>query len=456
MKETCVGRIIAISELNVEILINEEKVKYHDILYAVNGDKTIEFEVLEEDGKVVSAIPFQSVIGLKKGVNVYKKEHGLEIQYNDEILGKVFNSYGKLLDDNIIQEEVKKNVYNRNVSLEEINLNGGILWTGIKVLDFFAPMQKGFKMGLLGGAGVGKTVLIKELINNVYKGFSSNSVFVGIGERSREGKELYDEMKQAELLDKMAIVFGQMGENSAARSKAAFSGLTLAEYLRDEKEQDVLLFVDNIYRYVQAMSEINAELSRIPIENGYPANINTAISQVEERINSTAKGSITSFQAIYIPADDITDQAVQTITTHLDGQIVLDRKVSEKGLYPAVDVFSTTSKLIDIDKIGERHYRLVEETLRYYSRYRELEEIIAVLGIEELSVSDTNVFYRTRKLRNYFTQPMFVAENYTGIKGEFVDINDILDDVENILSGKYDDDDESSFLYIGKYNGRKH
>lgn len=455
MSDVCVGKIISISELNVQIMINDEKVKYHDMLYAMNKGKKIQFEVQEEDGRIASCIPFQNVVGLKKGLDVFKEKRGLEIQYSDEILGKVFDSYGNLLDESHIEEVSRRNVYNRNISLEEINLNGGILWTGIKVLDFFAPMQKGFKMGLLGGAGVGKTVLIKELINNVYKGFNSNSVFVGVGERSREGKELFDEMKDADLLDKMSIVFGQMGENSAARSKAVFSGLTLAEYLRDEKGQDVLLFVDNIYRYVQAISEVNAELSRIPIENGYPANINTAVSNVEERINSTEKGSITSFQAIYIPADDLTDQAVQTITTHLDGQVVLDRKVAEKGLYPAVDVFTTTSKLIDIDKIGERHYYLVEEALRYYSRYQELEEIIAVLGIEELSLSDRNVFYRTRKLRNYFTQPMFVAENYTGIKGEFVAIDDILDDVENILSGKYDEYDENNFLFIGKFNGRK-
>lgn len=455
MSDVCVGRIISISELNVQILINDEKVRFHDMLYAVNRGNKVQFEVLEEDGRVASCMPFQNVVGLKKGLEVYKQDRGLEIQYNDEILGRVFDSYGGLLDGGQIENVHRRNVYNRNISLEEINLNGGILWTGIKVLDFFAPMQKGFKMGLLGGAGVGKTVLIKELIHNVYTGLQSNSVFVGVGERSREGKELYDEMTEADLLDKMSIVFGQMGENSAARSKAIFSGLTLAEYLRDEKEQDVLLFVDNIYRYVQAISEVNAELARIPIENGYPANIESAVSSVEERINSTEKGSITSFQAIYIPADDVTDQAVQTITTHLDGQIVLDRKVAEKGLYPAVDVFSTTSRLIDVEKIGERHYHLIEESLKYYSRYRELEEIIAVLGIEELSQADTNVFFRTRKLRNYFTQPMFVAENYTGIPGEFVDIENVLDDVENILTGKYDEFDESNFLYIGKFNGRK-
>lgn len=451
--ETCIGKIISISELNVQILLNGEKVKFHDILCAQIKNKKIFFEVTEEDGNVVSAVPFQSVVGLKKGIDVYKTGNALDIQYNDEILGKVFDAYGNLIDGSTINQVEKRDVYNRNLSMEEININGGILWTGIKVLDFFAPMRKGFKMGLLGGAGVGKTVLIKELINNVYKGLNSNSVFVGVGERSREGRELYDEMLEADLLDKMSIVFGQMGENSAARSKAVFSGLTLAEYLRDEKGQDVLLFIDNIYRYVQAMSELNAELSRVPIENGYPANIATAVANVEERINSTERGSITSFQAIYIPADDITDEAVQVISSHLDGQIVLDRHVAEKGLYPAVDVFRTSSKLIDIDHVGERHYRLVEEVLRYYSRYRDLEEIIAVLGIEELSAADTKIFYRTRKLRNYFTQPMFVAENYTGRPGKFVEIDDVLQDVEDILNGKYDDVDEDKFLYIGKYHG---
>lgn len=448
--EKLVGKVISVSELNVRVLVEEGKIRIQNILYADVRGKRVCFEVAEEDGNVVSAIPLQSVVGLKKGTPVYRLEDNLSMQYNDELLGKVFDAYGELIDDNTIEVPHRRSIYDRTVSMEEINVNGGNLWTGIKVLDFFAPMQKGFKMGLLGGAGVGKTVLIKELINNVYKDLKSNSVFVGVGERSREGKELYDEMKEAGLLDKIGIVFGQMGENSSARSKAIFSGLTAAEYLRDEKGQDVLLFVDNIYRYVQAISEINAELSRVPIENGYPANIESAISQVEERINSTGSGSITSFQAIYIPADDLTDAAVQTIQSHLDGQIVLDRKVAEKGLYPAVDVFNTTSKLIDIEKVGEKHYRLVEATLKYYSRYRDLEEIIAVLGIEELSEEDTRVFYRTRKLRNYFTQPMFVAEQFTGIPGQFVKIDDVLKDVENILNGTYDDVDESRFAYIGK------
>ncbi len=448
--EKMIGKVIAISELNVRVLVEEGKIHIRDVLCTEIRGKRVAFEVAEEDGNMVSAIPLHSVVGLKKGAPIYKMEDNLSMQYNEELLGKVFDAYGELMDDKTIEKAERRSIYDRTISMEEINVNGGNLWTGIKVLDFFAPMQKGFKMGLLGGAGVGKTVLIKELIHNVYQALQSNSVFVGVGERSREGRELYDEMKDSGLLDKIGIVFGQMGENSSARSKAIFSGLTAAEYLRDEKKQDVLLFVDNIYRYVQAISEINAELSRVPIENGYPANIDSAISQVEERINSTGDGSITSFQAIYIPADDLTDAAVQTIQSHLDGQIVLDRKVAEKGLYPAVDVFNTTSKLIDIEKVGEKHYRLVEAVLKYYSRYRDLEEIIAVLGIEELSEEDTRIFYRTRKLRNYFTQPMYVAEQFTGIPGQFVEIDEILTDVENILNGTYDDVDESRFSYIGK------
>lgn len=448
--EKMIGKVIAISELNVRVLVEEGKIHIRDVLCTEIRGKRVAFEVAEEDGNMVSAIPLHSVVGLKKGAPIYKMEDNLSMQYNEELLGKVFDAYGELMDDKTIEKAERRSIYDRTISMEEINVNGGNFWTGIKVLDFFAPMQKGFKMGLLGGAGVGKTVLIKELIHNVYQALQSNSVFVGVGERSREGRELYDEMKESGLLDKIGIVFGQMGENSSARSKAIFSGLTAAEYLRDEKKQDVLLFVDNIYRYVQAISEINAELSRVPIENGYPANIDSAISQVEERINSTGDGSITSFQAIYIPADDLTDAAVQTIQSHLDGQIVLDRKVAGKGLYPAVDVFNTTSKLIDIEKVGEKHYRLVEAVLKYYSRYRDLEEIIAVLGIEELSEEDTRIFYRTRKLRNYFTQPMYVAEQFTGIPGQFVEIDEILTDVENILNGTYDDVDESRFSYIGK------
>lgn len=449
-----IGRIVAISDINVRIFADfPQEIKIGDILYSVVDNHTYRFEVVEIKNNTIITIPFSSVIGLKRGLEVYPSKEGLSIEYSKEILGKVFNSYGELIDNSIIENPIKRSIYSSKLTVADIDVETNILWTGIKVIDFFAPLSKGFKMGLLGGAGVGKTVLIKELINNVYKNLNSNAVFVGVGERSREGKELYDEMRESQLLDKISIVFGQMGDNPVSRSKAVYSGLTLAEYLRDQEGQDVLLFIDNIYRFVQAKSEISTELKRVPVENGYPTTMASDISEVEERINSTENGSITSFQAIYVPADDMNDEAVQNIIAHTDGQIVLDRKVAEKGLYPAINIFKTTSKLIDVEKIGEKHYHLVEQVLKYLTRYEELEEIIAVLGIDELSDDDKNIFYRSRKLRNYFTQPMFVAENYTNIPGKFVSITDVLVDVEAILTGVYDSVDESKFLYIGKYEG---
>lgn len=453
-KTESVGKIIAISDLNVKVLLyKDNKIKIRDILYFEDENKVKhKFEVIELNSNVALTIPFTSVKGLRKGIELLCEKQGLQIEYSDEILGKMFNSYGELIDDNVISEPKLKNVYDKNLSIKEIDIDGEILYTGIKIIDFFAPIEKGYKMGLIGGAGVGKTVLIKELINNIYKKFNSNAVFVGVGERSREGQELYMEMKESDLLDKMAMVFGQMGDNPCSRSKAVYSGLTLAEYLRDERKQDVLLFIDNIYRFIQAQAEISTELKRIPIENGYPTTMVSDINDIEERINSTYDGSITSFQAIYIPSDDINDDAVQAVMTHLDGQIVLDRKMAEKGIYPAINVFKSTSKAIDPEKIGYKHYKLVKVALMYFSRYEELEEIIAVLGIDELSENDKKIFFRSRKLRNYFTQPLFVSENYTGKKGKMVKIKDILTDVYDILNGKYDDVDESSFLYRGSLN----
>ena len=443
------GKIISVSDLLVEVLLSGVQVKKRDMMYAVKGEKTYRFEVEDIEGNIASLVPFSNVAGLSRGTEVYKAEEGLQMEYSDAILGRVFSPYGDPIDKKPIESQGKRTVYPDPLPLGTIDVNGSMLWTGIKALDFFAPMQKGFKMGLLGGAGVGKTVVIKELIHNVYQGLGSNSVFTGVGGRSREGRELYDEMEESGLLDKIAMVFGQMGENSASRSHAIYGGLTLAEYLRDEKNQDVLLFIDNIYRAVQAYSEISAMENRMPIENGYPATLDSDVSEIEERINSTGDGSITSFQAIYIPADDITDAAVQTIMGHLDGQVVLSRKVAEKGLYPAVDVFQTSSTLMEVERVGKRHYDLHEKVIAYLQRYQELEEIIAVLGIEELSQQDKEIFYRSRKLRNYFTQPMFVAQDFTGIPGVYVEIADVLDDVEAILNGSYDDRDEDEFFMIG-------
>lgn len=445
-----VGRVVSVSSLKVEVFMEDASAGIRDCLYAEVNGKKYWFEVEEIDGSVAAAICFGSTKGLVRGLPVYRTA-GISAPYDKRILGHIYNSYGQPIDDSDASELNRRNIYDKSLSMSQIEIDGDVLWTGIKVLDFFAPIRKGFKMGLLGGAGVGKTVFIKELIHNVYTGLQSNSVFVGVGERSREGRDLYDEMKEADLLDKISMIFGQMGDNAMSRSRAMYSGLTLAEYLRDEEKQDVLLFIDNIYRMVQANAEISTELAHMPIDNGYSSALLTEISEVEERINSTEDGSITSFQAIFIPADDLNDGAVHAISKHLDGQVVLDRKVAEKGIYPAINVFQTKSNLVDPEILGERHYRLVEETLKTLSRYEELEQIVAVLGIDELSEADHNIFYRARKIRNYFSQPMFVAEQYTGIPGEFVDIKDVLDDVEAILTGELDDVEEQEFSYIGAY-----
>ncbi len=447
-----IGKIISVSSLKVEVFLEgESEISIRDLVYIKVDGKVHWFEIAEITKNIASAISFGMTNGLTRGIDVYYAKGGIQVAYDDSILGHVFSPYGDTIDGTDIGEVNTRNIYDKSLGMNEIDINGEILWTGIKVLDFFAPMRKGFKMGLLGGAGVGKTVLIKELINNLYKGFESNSVFVGIGERSREGRDLYDEMREADLFDKISMAFGQMGDNAMSRSRAIYTGLTLAEYLRDEKQQDVLLFIDNIYRMVQANSEISTELARMPIDNGYAPSLLTEISEVEERINSTGDGSITSFQAIFIPADDMNDGAVHAISKHLDGQVVLDRKVAEKGLYPAINVFATNSIIIDPEIVGETHFKLVEDSLRCLSRYEELEQIVAVLGIDELSASDYNTFFRARKLRNYFSQPMFVAEQYTGIPGAFVKIEHVLEDVALILDGTYDDVDETEFTYIGAY-----
>ena len=444
-----VGRIISIFDISIEVVLEDKSIKVGDILQ-VKGNEKYQFEVVEISNTTAICISLESTRGIRKGSPVILASNGINVEYSDKILGRVFNSYGIPIDKKEFSSEKKRRVDHPTTTLQELNIESEILWTGIKVIDFFAPLQKGFKMGLLGGAGVGKTVLIKEIIHNVYTSLNSNAVFTGIGERSREGQELYSEMSESNLLDKMSMVYGQMGDNPVSRSKAVYAGLTAAEYLRDEKKQDVLLFIDNIYRFIQAKAEIATELKQILIGNGYPSDMASEMSKIEERINSNENGSITSVQAIYIPADDLTDESVQTIMSYMDGQIVLDRKIAELGIYPAINVFNSSSKLVDVEKIGERHYNLVEEVLKTLTRYNELEEIITVLGIEELSEEDKLIFYRARKLRNYFSQPMFVAEAYTGIPGQFVKIEDVLNDVENILTGKYDEIDESKFLFIGK------
>ena len=446
-----VGKIISIFEISVEVIVNDNTLKIGDILEAVDNSK-YRFEVIELTNTSALCISLNSTRGLKKGTVVKKIDEGIQMEYSDALLGRMFDAYGEILDGKKLNSKNKKYINGKTISMDRLTVDSEMLKTGIKVIDFFAPMQKGFKMGLLGGAGVGKTVLIKELIYNLYNASKINSVFVGIGERSREGKELYDDIVSSNLLDNMTMIFGQMSKNPVVRSKCVQTGLVAAEYLRDEKKGDVLLFIDNIYRYIQARSEISMELKEMLVGNGYPSSTAAEVSKIEERLSSTEDGTITSFQAIYIPADDYNDDAVQNVVSYMDGQIVLDRHIAELGIYPAIDVFKSTSRLVDKDKIGERHFKLIEETLRYLTRYQELEEIIAVLGIDELSDEDKNIFHRSRKLRYYFSQPLHVSEQFTNIKGEYVELEDVLNDVENILNGTYDNVDEKEFFYIGKYN----
>ena len=446
-----VGKIISIFEISVQVIVSDNAIKIGDVLEAIDDSK-YRFEVIEITNTTALCISLNSTRGLKKGTIVKKVDNGLKMEYSDALMGRIFDAYGEVLDNKEFKSIKKKYINNKTVSMKDLNVESSMLKTGIKVIDFFAPMQKGFKMGFLGGAGVGKTVLIKELIYNLYNASRINSIFVGIGERSREGKELYDDIVSSNLLDNMTMVFGQMSKNPVVRSKCVQTGLVAAEYLRDEKKGDVLLFIDNIYRYIQARSEISMELKEMLVGNGYPSSTAAEVSKIEERLGSTKDGTITSFQAIYIPADDYNDDAVQNVVSYMDGQIVLDRHIAELGIYPAIDVFKSTSRLVDKDKIGERHFKLVEETLRYLTRYQELEEIIAVLGIDELSDEDKNIFHRSRKLRYYFSQPLHVSEQFTNIKGEYVELEDVLNDVENILNGTYDNVDEKEFFYIGKYN----
>ena len=447
-----VGKIISIFDVSVTIILSSNDLVVGDILTTEDGKYS--FEIVRIDSVQATCITLNSNHGLKKGAKLIKKSDGIEMEYSDQTIGRVFDSYGNIIDGKPFKS-VNKVVNNKQtIPLDRLDIDDTPLWTGIKIIDFFAPIQRGFKIGLIGGAGVGKTVLIRELIHNISTSSSANAIFIGVGERSREGQELIEEMRENNLMDKISLVFGQMGSNPVARSKAVDTGLTIAEFLRDEKKKDSLIFVDNIYRYIQAQSEISMELKEILVENGYMANMNELISKFEERANSTKDGAITSIQTIYVPADDMNDEAVQNISSYMDGQITLDRKMSEKGLYPAINVFRSSSKLVDVSKIGERHYNLLKKVLAYLTRYDELEEVIAILGIDEISEEDKNIFYRSRKLRNYFTQPLFASESFTNMPGVTVAIEDILNDVENILNGTYDYIDELSFLYIGKYNGK--
>lgn len=420
----------------------------YDALHAKNDKETVTLEVAQHlDEHTVRTIALSTTDGLKRGGEVVATGAPISVPVGKETLGRMFNVIGEPIDDKPAPKAATAPIHRPAPPLAEQSNKTEILETGIKVVDLIAPLAKGGKAGLFAGAGVGKTVLITELINNIAKFHSGNSVFAGVGERTREGNDLYYEMEEAGVLDKTALVFGQMNEPPGARLRVALSGLAMAETFRDEGK-DVLLFIDNIYRYTQAGAEVSALLGRLPSAVGYQPNLQQEMGALQERITSTKKGSITSVQAVYVPADDLTDPAPATTFAHLDATIVMNRALTEIGIYPAVDVLDSTSSSLDPEVVGEEHYTVAREAQRILQQYKDLQDIIAILGMEELSDEQKQVVGRARRLQRFFAQPFHVAEKFTGNPGVYIKLEDTIRDAKDILAGKYDDKPESWFYMV--------
>ena len=451
------GKIIQIVGVVVDIeFAKGELPRINDALEVMCGKQKIILEVEQHLSEtVVRAISLSSTDGLARGAEVVATGKPISVPVGNATLGRMFNVTGEIIDGGEKLKDVKYMPIHRDApTLEEQSNKTEILETGIKVIDLIAPIMKGGKVGLFGGAGVGKTVLIQELINNIAKFHSGNSVFAGVGERTREGNDLYHEMKESGVLKKTALVFGQMNEPPGARLRVALTGLTIAESFRDQKK-DVLLFIDNIFRFTQAGSEVSALLGRMPSAVGYQPNLQQEMGALQERITSTKDGSITSVQAVYVPADDLTDPAPATAFAHLDSTIVLSRSLTEIGIYPAVDPLESSSTILNPEIVGEKHYQVAREVQRILQEYKDLQDIIAILGMEELSEEQKQTVNRARRLQRYFSQPMFVAEVFTGTPGEYVKLADVIDDVGEILAGKYDDKPEDWFYMVGSLKNKK-
>lgn len=421
-----------------------------DIYDAIKiGDLTL--EVQQHLGEnVTRSVSLGPTDGLKRGMAVVATGQPITVPVGEKTLGRIFNVAGEPIDGRgVVHAQKYYPIHRPSPALIEQETKPEILETGIKVIDLIAPFLKGGKIGVFGGAGVGKTVIIQELINNIAKEHGGYSVFAGVGERTREGNDLYLEMKEAQVLDKLAMVFGQMNEPPGARFRVALAALSIAEYFRDEKNQDVLLFIDNIFRFAQAGSEVSALLGRTPSAVGYQPTLAAEMGQLQERITSTKKGSITSLQAIYVPADDYTDPAPVATFAHLDSTISLERSIAEQGIYPAVDPLASTSRALDPAIVGEKHYTVTRGVQKVLQRYKELSDIIAILGVEELSDEDKITVSRARKIQKFLSQPMFVAEAFTGRKGVYVPIAKTVNSFERILNGEYDSVDEQSFYMVG-------
>lgn len=398
----------------------------------------------------VRTVALGSTDGLQRGVEVVDTGKPITVPVGEEVLGRILNVTGEPVDN---KGEIKAKKYypihRPSPDLTEQETKQEILETGIKVIDLMAPFIKGGKIGVFGGAGVGKTVIIQELINNIAKEHGGYSVFAGVGERTREGNDLYNEMKEAKVLDKLALIFGQMNEPPGARLRVALAGLSIAEYFRDEKNQDVLLFIDNIFRFTQAGSEVSALLGRVPSAVGYQPTLAAEMGALQERITSTKKGSITSLQAIYVPADDYTDPAPVTTFAHLDSTIVLERSIAEQGLYPAVDPLSSSSRALDPNVVGQEHYEIAQKIKKVLQRYKELQDIIAILGMEELSDEDKLAVNRARKVQRFMSQPFFVGEAFTGREGKYVSLAETVKGFKKILDGELDSIPEQEFYMKG-------
>ncbi|MCQ2433873.1 MAG: F0F1 ATP synthase subunit beta [Oscillospiraceae bacterium] len=452
VKRGGIGKIVQIIGAVVDVRF--QKSELPRLLNAIecdnNGQKLV-LEVAQHIGDdVVRCIAMSSTDGLVRGIDAVDTGSPIRVPVGRETLGRVFNLLGDPVDEQPAPETAERHPIHRDApSYEEQAASTEVLETGIKVIDLIAPYLKGGKIGLFGGAGVGKTVLIQELINNVANQHGGISVFTGVGERTREGNDLYNEMKESGVLEKTCLVYGQMNEPPGARMRVALSGLTMAEYFRDNEGQDVLLFIDNIFRFTQAGSEVSALLGRMPSAVGYQPTLATEMGALQERITSTSKGSITSVQAVYVPADDLTDPAPATTFAHLDATTVLSRSIASLGIYPAVDPLESSSRILDPDIVGQEHYEVARKVQTILQRYTELQDIIAIMGMDELSDEDKLTVNRARKVQRFLSQPFTVAEQFTGMEGKFVPISETIRGFREIIEGMHDDLPESAFLFAG-------
>ena len=445
------GKITQVMGPVVDVQFDGDLPKIKEALEVENDGKRAVMEVAQHiGGNTVRCIMLAASEGLYKDMQVAATGDSIKVPIGEKTLGRLFNVVGETIDDleNLDKEE-HWSIHRKAPSFDEQSDEVEILETGIKVIDLLTPYQKGGKIGLFGGAGVGKTVLIQELITNVATQHGGYSIFTGVGERSREGNDLWNEMKESGVINKTALVFGQMNEPPGARMRVAETGLTMAEYFRDREHQDVLLFIDNIFRFIQAGSEVSALLGRMPSAVGYQPTLATDVGELQERITSTKNGSITSVQAVYVPADDLTDPAPATTFAHLDATTVLSRKIVEKGIYPAVDPLESNSRILEADVVGEEHYEVACKVQEYLQKYKELQDIIAILGMEELSDEDKLSVYRARKIEKFLSQPFHVAETFTGLKGVYVPIKETVRGFKAIVDGEVDDLPEMAFFNVG-------